>query len=69
MSASNSIAVVRSGKGGDVGGVIGKAGLSISVSLDRSEGFHQAVRNLAAAMLPKLRAHLGMAQAYFSGRR
>jgi curli biogenesis system outer membrane secretion channel CsgG len=46
MSASNSIAVVRSGKGGDVGGVIGKAGLSISVSLDRSEGFHQAVRNL-----------------------
>src|SRR5260221_508791 len=46
MSASNSIAVVRSGKGGDVGGGIGKAGLSISVSLDRSEGFHQAVRNL-----------------------
>jgi curli biogenesis system outer membrane secretion channel CsgG len=46
MSASNSIAVVRSGKGGDVGGVIGKAGLSLSVSLDRSEGFHQAVRNL-----------------------
>jgi hypothetical protein len=37
---------VRSGKGGDVGGVIGKAGLSLSVSLDRSEGFHQAVRNL-----------------------
>lgn len=46
MSATNSIAVVRSGKGGDVGGVIGKAGLSISVSLDRSEGFHQAARNL-----------------------
>jgi curli biogenesis system outer membrane secretion channel CsgG len=46
MSASNSIAVVRAGKGGDVGGVIGKAGLSISISLDRSEGFHQAVRNL-----------------------
>lgn len=46
MSASNSIAIVRSGKGGDVGGVIGKAGLSISVSLDRSEGFHQAARNL-----------------------
>lgn len=46
MSASNSIAIVRSGKGGDVGGVIGKAGVSISVSLDRSEGFHQAVRNL-----------------------
>src|SRR5262249_28670721 len=46
MSASNSIAVVRSGKGGDVGGVIGKAGLSLNVSLDKSEGFHQAVRNL-----------------------
>src|SRR5690348_3966131 len=46
MSASNSIAVVRAGKGGEVGGVIGKAGVSISISLDRSEGFHQAVRNL-----------------------
>src|SRR6185312_12146886 len=37
---------VRSGKGGDVGGVIGKAGLSLSISFDRSEGFHQAARNL-----------------------
>jgi hypothetical protein len=46
ISASNSIAVVQSGKGADLGGVIGKAGLSFSVSLDRSEGFHQAVRNL-----------------------
>jgi Domain of unknown function (DUF4384) len=46
MSASNSIAVVRAGKGADAGGLIGKAGLAISVSLDRSEGFHQAVRNL-----------------------
>ena len=46
MSATNSIAVVRSGKAGDVGGVIGKAGLSLSISLDRSEGFHQAARNL-----------------------
>jgi hypothetical protein len=46
ISASNSIAVVQSGKGADVGGLIGKAGLSLSVSLDKSEGFHQAVRNL-----------------------
>jgi hypothetical protein len=46
ISASNSIAVVQSGKGADVGGLIGKAGLSLSVSLDKSEGFHQAVRDL-----------------------
>jgi curli biogenesis system outer membrane secretion channel CsgG len=46
ISATNSIAVVQSGKGADVGGFIGKAGLSLSVSLDKSEGFHQAVRNL-----------------------
>ena len=46
ISASNSIAVVQSGKGADVGGFIGKAGLSLSVSLDKSEGFHQAVRDL-----------------------
>src|SRR6185437_14385910 len=50
MSASNSIAVVRSGKGADLGGVIGQgggqAGLTFSVALDQSEGFHQAVRNL-----------------------
>ncbi len=46
MSANNSMAVVQTGKGADVGGLIGKAGLSLSVSLDQSEGFHQAVRNL-----------------------
>lgn len=46
ISAENSIAVVQTGKGADVGGLIGKAGLSLSVSLNRSEGFHQAVRNL-----------------------
>jgi Domain of unknown function (DUF4384) len=46
LSASNSIAVIRSGRGADVGGLIGKAGLSFSVSLDKSEGFAQAVRNL-----------------------
>jgi Domain of unknown function (DUF4384) len=46
ISANNSIAVVQSGKGADTGGLIGKAGLSFSISLDRSEGFHQAVRTL-----------------------
>ncbi|HLZ67046.1 MAG TPA: DUF4384 domain-containing protein [Aliidongia sp.] len=46
MSASNSIAITRSGHGGDVGGTIGKAGLTLSVSLDKSEGFHQAARDL-----------------------
>jgi hypothetical protein len=46
ISASNSIAVVQAGKGADLGGLIGKAGLSLSVSLNKSEGFHQAVRNL-----------------------
>jgi hypothetical protein len=46
ISANNSIAVVQRGKGADIGGLIGKAGLSLSVSLDKSEGFHQAVRSL-----------------------
>ncbi len=46
ISASNSIAVVQSGKGADIGGLIGKAGISLSVTLDKSEGFHQAVRSL-----------------------
>jgi hypothetical protein len=46
MSASNSIAVVRTGQGGEVGGIIGKVGLSLNVQFDHSEGFHQAVRNL-----------------------
>ncbi len=46
MSANTSMAVVQTGKGADIGGIIGQAGLSLSVSLDRSEGFHQAVRNL-----------------------
>lgn len=46
MSASNSIAVVRTGHGGEIGGVIGKVGLSLNVQFDHAEGFHQAVRNL-----------------------
>jgi len=46
MSASNSIAVVQSSQSGDVGGIIGKVGLSFNVEFDRSEGFHQALRTL-----------------------
>ena len=46
MSASNSIAVLSKGASGDAGGVIRKAGLSFNVSLNRSEGFHQALRTL-----------------------
>ncbi|MBC7951076.1 MAG: DUF4384 domain-containing protein [Rhodospirillaceae bacterium] len=46
VTASNSIAVVQSGKGADAGGIINKAGLSFQVSLSRSEGMHQALRTL-----------------------
>lgn len=46
MSASNTLAVVSSGRGADAGGVIGKAGLSFNISLNRSEGLHQGVRTL-----------------------
>ena len=46
ITSNNSIAVVQSSNGANVGGIVGKAGLSFNVSLDRSEGFHQAVRTL-----------------------
>ncbi|QQP91472.1 DUF4384 domain-containing protein [Skermanella sp. TT6] len=46
MSASNSIAVVRSGISGDAGGRIDKAGFAFNVAFNKSEGFHQAVRTL-----------------------
>lgn len=46
ISANNSIAVRRRGIGGDAGGEISKAGLSINVSFNKSEGMHQAVRTL-----------------------
>jgi hypothetical protein len=46
MSASNTLAVMSSGKGADAGAVIGKAGLSFNVALNKSEGLHQAVRTL-----------------------
>lgn len=46
ITASNSIAVTQSGHGGDAGAVVGKAGLTFQVSLNRSEGMHQALRTL-----------------------
>lgn len=46
LSATNSVAVVRRGLGGDAGATIGKAGLFFNVSLDKSEGLHQATRTL-----------------------
>jgi curli biogenesis system outer membrane secretion channel CsgG/peptidoglycan hydrolase-like protein with peptidoglycan-binding domain len=46
VTTSNSIAVVSSGKGADAGGIIHKAGLSYSISLNQNEGMHQALRTL-----------------------
>lgn len=51
MQATNSISVVRSGKGGDVDGQIGKAGFFFEMSMDRSEGTHQSVRTLVELSL------------------
>lgn len=44
--SSNTMAVVRSGKAGEAGGKIGKAGLNINISLNQSEGLGAAVRAL-----------------------
>jgi peptidoglycan hydrolase-like protein with peptidoglycan-binding domain len=46
IQATNSITVVRSGKGGDMDGKIGSAGIFFNMSMDRSEGMHQSVRAL-----------------------
>lgn len=46
ISANNSVAVSRSGIGGDVGAKIGKAGISFNLSMNKSEGMHSAVRSL-----------------------
>lgn len=46
VTASNSIAVVQSGVGGDAAGIINKTGLSFNIALNRSEGLHQALRTL-----------------------
>jgi peptidoglycan hydrolase-like protein with peptidoglycan-binding domain/curli biogenesis system outer membrane secretion channel CsgG len=46
ISANNSVAVSRSGVGGDVGAKIGKAGVSFNLNMNKSEGMHSAVRSL-----------------------
>ena len=46
LSANNSLAVVRTGRAADAGGRIKKAGVFFNISLDQSEGVHQAVRTL-----------------------
>lgn len=51
IQATNSIAVVRSGRGGDADGKIQKAGLFFQISMDRSEGTHQSVRTLVELSL------------------
>ena len=44
--SSNTMAVVRTGRSGEAGGKIGKAGLSINISLNQSEGLGASVRAL-----------------------
>ena len=46
MSSTNSIVVVKRGLGGDAGATISKAGLFFNISLNKSEGLHQATRTL-----------------------
>ena len=46
LSSTNSIAVVKTGKGQDTEGLIDKAGIFFEVSGDRSQGSHQSVRTL-----------------------
>jgi len=46
ISAHNSIAVARTGKGGTLSANIEKLGVAYNVSLNRAEGMHQAVRTL-----------------------
>lgn len=46
VNASNSMAIVRSGRAGEAGGKIGKAGINISMSLNQNEGAGAGVRAL-----------------------
>ncbi len=46
IAANNSIAVSRTGVGGDANATIGKAGLFFNVSMNNSEGVHAATRTL-----------------------
>ena len=44
--SSNTMAVVRTGRSGEAGGKIGKAGLSLNISLNQAEGLGASVRAL-----------------------
>jgi peptidoglycan hydrolase-like protein with peptidoglycan-binding domain len=45
-NASNSLVITRSGKGGDLGGKLGKVGFSFNMSLNKAEGLGTGVRAL-----------------------
>ena len=46
ISATNSVAIANNGIAGDAGATIDKAGFVFNISLDKSEGPHQATRTL-----------------------
>jgi len=46
VNASNSLVITRSGKGGELGGKLGKVGFSFNVSLNKAEGLGSGVRAL-----------------------
>lgn len=46
INASNSLVITRAGKGGDVGGKVGKVGFSFNMSLNKAEGMGAGVRAL-----------------------
>lgn len=46
VSASNSLVITRAGKGGDIGGKLGKVGFSFNMSLNKAEGLGSGVRAL-----------------------
>lgn len=46
VNASNSLVITRAGKGGELGGKLGKVGFSFNMSLNKSEGIGAGVRAL-----------------------
>jgi len=46
INASNSLVITRAGKGGDLGGKVGKVGFSFNISLNKAEGMGSGVRAL-----------------------
>lgn len=46
VNASNSLVITRTGKGGELGGKLGKVGFSFNMSLNKSEGLGSGVRAL-----------------------